>query len=55
MPTLLLTRPEAQSRRLVQALATKLTSCPDIVISPMISIALRPEAADLSGVRGVIF
>ena len=55
MPTLLLTRPEAQSRRLAQALATKLETRPEIVISPMISIALRPEAADLSDVRGVIF
>ena len=53
-PSLLLTRPEAQSRRFAQDCAAALGYVPETVIAPVMAISWRDGAPDLSGLAGVI-
>ncbi len=53
-PTLVLTRPEAQSRALAAELAAELGPNIPIVISPVLEIEGTGTAVDLSGYAGVI-
>ncbi len=49
-PTILLTRPQAQSERFAQALGDV-----PVVISPLMRIEMQPLDVDLTGYRGLVF
>ena len=53
--TLLLTRPEAQSRDFAKALDAALPGRFDCVIAPLLRIAPAPGELDLDGAQGILF
>lgn len=54
-PTLLLTRPEAASRRFIGQLDPVIMAQVEVVISPLIRIACRTDPISFEGIRGLIF
>lgn len=54
-PVILLTRPEASSRRMAALLAARFGDKVDFCISPLMDIALDPRLPDLDGIRTLIF
>lgn len=53
--TLLLTRPEAASRRFEEDMRPRLGPDVTVIVSPLIAIAARPEIPDFAGIKGLIF
>ena len=54
-PVILLTRPEASSRRMASLLAAKFGDRVGFCISPLMEIVLDPRLPDLDGIRTLIF
>jgi uroporphyrinogen-III synthase len=54
-PVILLTRPEASSRRMAALLAMRFGDRVDLCISPLMEIVLDPRLPELDGIRALIF
>ena len=54
-PTLLLTRPERQSRRFATEFLRAFPSLAEVVISPLTELVFRDTVPDLAGVTGLVF
>jgi uroporphyrinogen-III synthase len=54
-PVILLTRPEASSRRMAAILAAKFEDKADFCVSPLMDIVPDPRLPDLDGIRTLIF